>query len=76
MKHTRIYLPTKEVEIEEEEKLALDLKFRKHAKTLRFQKALFSHFDVVREICFMPGNHLASASEDCTVKLWNLNDID
>lgn len=38
---------------------------------------LKSHFDIVRGLHFIPSMEtLASISEDCLVKLWNLNDLD
>ncbi len=38
---------------------------------------LRSHMDIVRGLQFMPEiDVLASVSEDCTVKLWNLQNIE
>lgn len=37
---------------------------------------MISHFDSVWSVVFLPNNLLASASEDCCVKLWDLNALD
>ena len=38
--------------------------------------SLKSHMDVVRCLQFMPDSStLVSASEDCTIKVWNLNQL-
>lgn len=65
----------KEVGVEEEEKIALDFKFRNVHK-LRIKEQLVSHFDVVWEISFLTNRYLVTASEDCCVKLWDLSDLD
>ena len=38
--------------------------------------SLKSHMDVIRGLQFLPGSEtLLSASEDCTLKLWNLRGL-
>ena len=38
---------------------------------------LRSHMDIVRNVAFVPSiDAMATVSEDCMVKLWNLSDLD